>query len=893
MKLNKKLNIISLLLAVVLLSIALVACSECEHEFTVKEVINPTCLADGKQILACSKCDATTNVPLSSTGEHTFGEVKMVKAPGFSTVGEQQSVCTGCGAIKSEAIPAFGSYSDIMVSKSHTDIVLSNYKIVHENKATGYPSVEHALLLASTINELTGIKIAAEKQSYVPYDKDSYEILVGDTGRAESSLILNEIEGDGFAIRVIGNKIVIVGSNDLQTSTAVQYFINNYLPSVSKDGKITLCDSTTAYNAPAVTLMDSNGTDISFVYSHTLDTNKHHEYNVWQMGDIMVSYPVQIAESFQKTFASLAKIDTTSFGIHDDLTTSEFELIIGATNREDEISFRASLDADEYGILVTEGNIIITAHSDYALDKAMARFKKLMVASRTSTGNKNYEWKLPVGFCIIESANENWKTDFLRPDGHDISLTNAMSLGHDTLQFLYSGSGVTTEAYEAYCNKLIESGFSVYYKSDIEGSIFTTLTNDEMMLYIAYNAFAHADEPHNTDDSIHATMKKNDDPKDPYVATYPYLDYEPIIRVISSPIEISYLPEKEYFTAKDYEKVTESSITQVRLDNIDIGMCYIVTLEDGTFVIVDGGWNRATAVSDIWTALNSVYKNVWGKEPTKEQPIHIRAWYVTHSHSDHIMGFQDLYGQYKDTGLIVVDELIGNFPDKSSLLNGAYDVLWANDNLSYLTDDLDLDYNKVFAGQTLHFANLEMEVLMTFSDHAPRAIDNANDTNTVIKFIIHHKDAPDVTNTMLVLGDSMLYSSRHLCAMYGDYLKSDTVQLAHHGNVGCDQAVYTLSQPTAIWYPHHSGGYNSYVDASKASIWPYSVTDYVARKLDSVKYIYVAGIPGRAGTEALTLPCNADGTLNYEGIYNPITGNAVEYNDRTITVGITPALKLR
>jgi len=308
---------------------------------------------------------------------------------------------------------------------------------------------------------------------------------------------------------------------------------------------------------------------------------------------------------------------------------------------------------------------------------------------------------------------------------------------------------------------------------------------------------------------------------------------------------------------------------------------------------MDGGWDNSTGPEDVWMTLCALYEEVWGHAPTAEKPIDVAAWYVSHGHHDHTFGVVNLMRKYYPQGLIKIDKMIANYPDISSVYNGAYDVIWSDENLkSVYIEELGMEYNKVFAGQVLHIANVELEVIMTFSDHHPRPIDNANDTNTVIKFYIHHKDAPETTNTLLILGDGMLYSSRFLCAMYGSYLESDIVELSHHGNIGSDMAIYEISQPTAILYPHHAGGYNSYIDPAKANEWPYNVSDYVVRKLTSLKYLYVAGIIGVENCEAITIPCAADGSLDYENIYNVVTGLDVPYEEDSLYATTTPAIRI-
>ena len=877
MKILKKIKFPVLILAVAVILIALVACDTCtEHELVLEATTaEANCKTEGAQTYVCTLCGARVEQSIPKTDAHSFGDWSTVSNATATTDGLKIRSCTDCGTTEELLIPAFGASAEVLTSTVTVDIDLSEYKIVYPNVAQSYPSVTATFKLVDAIEAATGARLDCGKQASLT--ESAKEILVGETNRPESKAALAGIEGNGFAIHVINDKIVIVGSGDVQTARAVQYFIDEYFGKAVDATAFTMSESTIAYNCDVLDVMDSDGAKVDIVYDKDLDDDRNHSYTS-SVGDDCRSYPVQVAHLLAKAFAQESKLDVADFVVRRSDTVIDKEIIIGAVEgNELENSFRATLGADEYGILVTADKIILTAHNDYALNKGYQRLKSEVLVSKYQNDEGNTAWGLPIGYTIVESANENWVTDFPSPEKEGIEFSSSLSLGQDTLQFLYEGEGITEAAYEAYKAELIEAGYSVYYENEIEGSKFVTLTNDEMMLYVAYNAFAHADEEHNTDDSIHVLPEK-----------YPYIDYKPLLRVVSTPIEIAYLPDSDLFEPQDYDKVTETSITQIKLPNADIGYAYVITLEDGRFIVMDGGWDNSTGPEDVWTALCALYEEVWGHAPTAEQPIDVAAWYVSHGHHDHTFGVVNLMRKYYPQGLIKIDKMIANYPDISSVYNGAYDVIWSDENLkSVYIEELDMEYNKVFAGQVLHIANVELEVLMTFSDHHPVPIENANDTNTVIKFYIHHKDAPETTNTLLILGDGMLYSSRFLCAMYGSYLESDIVELSHHGNIGSDMAMYEISQPTAILYPNATGAYNDYINPSKANQWPHSVSNYVVRELTSLKYVYVQGLE-----EAITIPCAADGSLDYENIYNVVTGEKIPYEENSLFATTTPAIRI-
>ena len=60
-------------------------------------------------------------------------------------------------------------------------------------------------------------------------------------------------------------------------------------------------------------------------------------------------------------------------------------------------------------------------------------------------------------------------------------------------------------------------------------------------------------------------------------------------------------------------------------------MTYIITLEDGSFIVIDGGSNGGSNVELLHKKLQELNK----REGT---PV-IAAWYLTHIHQDHCPAF--------------------------------------------------------------------------------------------------------------------------------------------------------------------------------------------------------------------------------------------------------------
>ena len=83
-------------------------------------------------------------------------------------------------------------------------------------------------------------------------------------------------------------------------------------------------------------------------------------------------------------------------------------------------------------------------------------------------------------------------------------------------------------------------------------------------------------------------------------------------------------------------------VTTTPLYGIATGLSYIITLEDGRFVVFDGGGISSNNIEHdvLWNALKTLYVKIYGRTPTESEPIHIAAWILTHNHWDHCYAFQ-------------------------------------------------------------------------------------------------------------------------------------------------------------------------------------------------------------------------------------------------------------
>ena len=852
-------------------------CPEGGHEYGSWLITQrPSCGEPGKEIANCKKCGAAGEREVPATGNHNYTGWSVQKLATFTENGERTRKCTQCKAAEeTEVLPALGSGGTLALAGEVASLPLGSYHIIYSDKCSSEAGLElqeqAAAHLCATIKAATGVAPAVGTQYAA---SSSPKILIGDTGYPESERALAALAGEGFSVCVSGETVVIVGSNEVHTAAGVAYLAREFLSKRAEDGLLRVPTSLTKlYTGGDATLMTSSGTQFEVVFDKNLDNDPAHAY-VANWSDTR-DYPCVAAESLAAHLEGLLGSSRGSVTWRDDSTEGIFELIVGTADRLEVKGLLPLLDGNEYAILVRESRVILAAHNDYALARCIEKFQALLAASKEEAASSDV-WRLPVGFCYISTGDEDWVTDFPRPAGEGIAMHSSMFVNYDALQYLYTGIGVNYGAFLDYRSALLGAGYMLVTEHNVEGSYFFTAKSvlKNVMIHVAFDAFSHASEPHNIDDATHRTE-------------YPYLEYAPCLRIVVAPLDGAYLPDEALFYPQAYTKVTQSSITTV---NGGV-TCYVILLEDGSFLVIDGGANTVEAKENLWGTLSALYQSVWGVEPSAANPVHIRAWYLTHSHGDHYGAFYNLLAERRGIGDIEVEYFFANVPDKSAV-TVTDDIPWASNNLANI-EEFGLRYQRVWTGQVFYFVNVKIEVLMTYADHAPRRIDNTNDTNTVTRLTFNEDVNGVVAKNLLVLGDSCLYQSRYLCAMYGAYLKSDMVQLAHHGNIGCEIALYQITAPAVIWYPHGSGAYNKYASKPGSNVWAYSVTDYVVRKLSSVQYIYLSYCDKVAGTQATTLVFKADGNMDHENIYNPITGVKYTYVTNSVYTTKTPAIKLR
>lgn len=758
---------------------------------------------------------------------------------------------------------------NVKLSKKVEEVDITGYHVVFAdaaNKTRYFQSV--VTELADMVTERTGKSTMARAFTKTKSTAADPEILIGMTTREESQKAAKSIKGDGFTIQVINNKIVVLGTNNLLTMQAMNYFMENYLKIEGEaTATIKINQKALASKVNMVVLADADGAKATFAYNENLHDKLLHPdtyfQGVYNFCDNR-SYPLQAMDEIAETLASATSLkvkDFKSVKITEEVEGARF--MVGQMNNDTNKACMAEISGDEYGLFVRNGDFVIAGWNDAALAAAKDVFVQLIGEATFVKDGKSYV-AFPEGFKLVATSNSNWKTDFPKPEG--LALYNTLDTGENGLQYLYKGENVNAAAFDSYVAALKDAGYVMLQENEIEGSKFATLVNndEETMLYVGYNDFAHYDE--------YGPFKSNNPSG---TSDYATSFGEKLLRVVSVPTnDTVYVPDNKLLKPQSYAKITETKVTSIALGKGSVGMCYIVMLEDGSFILFDGGTiGEAEAPStQIYNALLALYKEAHkGAEPSAQDPIRIAAWVITHSHGDHYVVARQLMQMYGKSATFKVDYLIGNYPSHSAVYtcyNADIGIMSENNSIANMQawSAGHMKFLKVHAGQKYYFANMEIEVMMTYDDLNPNPVINQNDTSTVLRFTVGSNGKfTDSDYTMLWLGDANQRQSRFLTTMYGDYLKSDLVQLAHHGNVGCETPLYSTVNAEIVLFPNSVGAYKSYMSGSG---WVCDVDQTLIGKNPNTDWVVVAG------TYDATLPF-VNGKPQYDKIYDNRTGNRI------------------
>lgn len=304
-----------------------------------------------------------------------------------------------------------------------------------------------------------------------------------------------------------------------------------------------------------------------------------------------------------------------------------------------------------------------------------------------------------------------------------------------------------------------------------------------------------------------------------------FLSYYPDIKEMRIVTE----PDSPYLSFKysPGEPVCPVSVTHVDIE--DYGLSYIIKLSDSRFVVFDGGWDIESFADRLYEALILLSGD---KKPE------IAAWIFTHPHIDHYRCFLPFNQKYSDK--VEIHRVICNFPecteDTIKQMPGINkDDFVCMTKVWEICSSLSIPIYRAHTGQIYEFGDVSFEVLSSPDDTLISPVTDINPLSLVLRMSAARQ-------SVLWCADTYFKEAK-LAARYGAYLKSDILQLPHHGFCGGEKDEYKLIDPMVCLAPVGERECLQYID------FYYDYNRYLFCSLNLRELIC-----GGGGNVTLTLP---------------------------------------
>lgn len=203
-------------------------------------------------------------------------------------------------------------------------------------------------------------------------------------------------------------------------------------------------------------------------------------------------------------------------------------------------------------------------------------------------------------------------------------------------------------------------------------------------------------------------------------------------------------------------------------------MCYTLTSPSG-LVIIDGGFG---------------YEVPRLREIIAQYGNSVEAWILTHYHPDHITAFLDIYENLQ--GITIHHVYTPELADVDLMKELAS---WDDFSMIERFEKLDIDgLEYLYPGDQVNLLGLNMNVLSAYEKGMENYTrDLMNDGSIMFKL-------EGEEDTFLFCADVGIGLSDILVQKYGESLKSDYVQMGHHGFGGLGEEFYRLVAPKAAFF---------------------------------------------------------------------------------------------
>lgn len=483
---------------------------------------------------------------------------------------------------------------------------------------------------------------------------------------------------------------------------------------------------------------------------------------------------------------------------------STVEILVGNTAYPQTEAAIEGLKFSDYVIKLVGNKIVIFGYTDDAMKAAATAFVQLVAQHAVTDDNKISSVSIPLEELNVAKTHSGSKLYGVLPSFDGATFYATYKSNTDCNELILKN--VTAESYVDYVSKLTSAGFIKYTSNDMNGNLFTTLYNSEYTLNVGF-----------------------------------YKPYKEC-RIVIEPYADSTLIGTE---AKPYTAVTTSQLTMIGCEYKNSegkiqgnGLSLLFRLADGSFVIVDGGHNTEAHASNLVKAIKEQ-----AKDYASGKNIRIAAWFISHAHGDHdgvIRGKTSYFSQFTVERVIACFMTDEERAISASVYSNNFSIGegGSDDADRAAAASLGADFIVCHTGQRFYFADSVFEILYTVENYGPTTVNALNTSTSLVKVTTTDPKTGSSTTTM-VMGDVTGPAMAICNKLYGTWMKSDIVQVAHHGYTtwGNDAAMataYKYMSPEIVLWPQGNNAFPNYKEKSYNKVlWDGTNKNF--------KQMYVAG----------------------------------------------------
>lgn len=450
------------------------------------------------------------------------------------------------------------------------------------------------------------------------------------------------------------------------------------------------------------------------------------------------------ANSIVNSIKNLGKAAAKAKEETDGYDVSRVEIVVGRTSYTESQRVIDELKYSQGVISVVDNKIIVMAYGEETYSTLASRFAMALSNGRDKSNNI----KIAKDYSVSVTDNELVSSLPVIDDSFPSHIKDA---GDGSYVLIFKRA--TADTVSSYISKLTAEGYTEYASNTIDGNRYYTYVSEKNVVNLAFT------------------------------------DYNDELKVIAERLSDTALPTRESdnkWTAADGVTTTISQLGLYyeyngRNDYFN-GMSYVIRLRDGSFIVIDGGHDKKIDSDRLY--------NVMRKQAPDPDNIVIAAWFFTHGHSDHTGFFKSFCQTYASK--VTVEQFVYNFPSITEV-NDAAQIGTTGNIVRYFKN---VPVVKAHAGQVFNIRNAKITMLYTNDlwEYSLKALSTSNEASLVFTVETEGKK-------FMVLGD--YYDDRGILrSLYSaSTLKSDIMQVSHHGISNCGTKLYPIIAPEWVLWP--------------------------------------------------------------------------------------------